>query len=95
MLSTPALVTWEAGILAGFTTVCNQTIMATMKKSRAIELLGGTVSAAAEAIGITPAAISQWPDELPRRIADRVIAALARQGKYMPYELMPTEAKSA
>lgn len=50
-----------------------------MKKSRAIELLGGTVTAAAKAVGVTPSAITQWPDELPERIADRVLAALARE----------------
>jgi len=49
-----------------------------MKKSEAIELLGGTVSEAAKAIGINPQAVTQWPDELPNRISDRVIAAVAR-----------------
>lgn len=48
-----------------------------MKKHEAIKLLGGTVSEAAKAIGINPQAVTQWPDELPRRISDRVIAALA------------------
>lgn len=50
-----------------------------MQKSKAIELLGGTVSSAAGAIGINPQAISQWPDELPPRLVDRVIAAIARE----------------
>lgn len=50
-----------------------------MDKSQATRLLGGTPSAAAEAIGITPQAYGQWPDPLPSRLADRVIAALARQ----------------
>lgn len=50
-----------------------------MKKDKAIQLLGGTVTATAEAIGIMPQAVTQWPDELPPRIADRVIAAVARQ----------------
>ena len=49
-----------------------------MLKTEAIELLGGSPTAAASAIGITPQAVSQWPDELPGRIADRVYAALAR-----------------
>lgn len=48
-----------------------------MKKHEAIQLLGGTVSEAAKAIGINPQAVTQWPEELPRRISDRVIAALA------------------
>lgn len=50
-----------------------------MKKQDAINLLGGTVTDAANAIGIMPQAISQWPEVLPDRIADRVIAALARK----------------
>lgn len=49
-----------------------------MKKSEALELLGGTPASAARAIGITPSAVSQWPDELPAAIADRVQAALWR-----------------
>lgn len=48
-----------------------------MKKHEAIQLLGGTVSEAAKAIGINSQAVTQWPEDLPRRIADRVIAALA------------------
>ena len=50
-----------------------------MNKADAIRLLGGTAAAAAKAIGITPTAISLWPDVLPPRIADRVQAALYRQ----------------
>ena len=50
-----------------------------MKKEKAIVLLGGTVVKAAEAIGIKPQAISQWPDVLPARLIDRVQAALYRQ----------------
>jgi hypothetical protein len=58
-----------------------------MKKSRALELLGGSVGAAAKSIGrISSAAISQWPEELPPRIEDRVLAALAR--KYLPPEMI-------
>lgn len=49
-----------------------------MKKSDAISLLGGTVSEAAKAVGINPQAVTQWPDELPPRIVDRVHAAIAR-----------------
>ena len=52
-----------------------------MLKSQAIELLGGTPILAATAIGVTPQAISQWPDELPQRIADRVQAALWRMSQ--------------
>jgi hypothetical protein len=50
-----------------------------MLKSQAIELLGGTLSTAAMAIGITPQAVADWPDELPKRIEDRVLAALYRR----------------
>jgi len=53
-----------------------------MLKTKAIELLGGSISAAAEAIGISYQAVNQWPEDLPPRIADRVYAALAR--KNMP-----------
>lgn len=50
-----------------------------MDKQKAIELLGGSVSAAASAIGVSYHAVAKWPDVLPRRIADRVEAALYRQ----------------
>ncbi len=50
-----------------------------MHKSKAIELLGGTIAAAAEAVGVSYQAVNQWPDELPARIADRVLAAVARE----------------
>lgn len=51
-----------------------------MKKAEAIQLLGGTVSAVAKATGITYQAVRQWPEELPQRIEDRVIAAQVRLG---------------
>jgi len=57
-----------------------------MRKSKAIELLGGTVAAAAEAVGITYQGVEKWPDVLPSRIADRVVAAIAR--KHLPAELI-------
>lgn len=49
-----------------------------MLKTRALELLGGSREAARQ-IGVTYQAVEKWPDELPPRIADRVVAALARQ----------------
>jgi DNA-binding transcriptional regulator YdaS (Cro superfamily) len=61
-----------------------------MKKSEAIDLLGGTNSAAAAEIGISPSAVGQWPDELPRTISDRVLAALWRRSQGIP---PPTRAK--
>lgn len=57
-----------------------------MKKAHALKLLGGSVADAAAAIGVSSSAVSQWPDELPDRIADRVLAALAR--KHLPPEIL-------
>ena len=50
-----------------------------MRKAEAIELLGGSVAAVADAIGISYQAVDKWPDDLPPRIADRVHAALWRK----------------
>jgi hypothetical protein len=50
-----------------------------MRKATAIDLLGGTVTAAAEAIGVTYQAVVKWPDPLPARIEDRVLAVMARR----------------
>ena len=50
-----------------------------MTKQQAIRALGGTVAAAARRVGVTGSAISQWPDDLPPRLEDRVLAALARE----------------
>ncbi|NVM91111.1 hypothetical protein FHT32_004775 [Variovorax sp. SG517] len=50
-----------------------------MKKTEAIELLGGSITATAAAIGVSYQAVNQWPEDLPARIEDRVLAALARQ----------------
>lgn len=49
-----------------------------MMKRDAIELLGGTPAAAAEAVHVTVQAVNQWPEILPPRIADRVQAAMWR-----------------
>lgn len=64
-----------------------------MEKKRALDLLGGTVSAAAEAIGISYQAVEKWPDPLPRRIEDRVIAAVAR--RLLPHHLIGTDGAPA
>jgi DNA-binding transcriptional regulator YdaS (Cro superfamily) len=37
-----------------------------MKTEQAIQLAGGTAKDLADLLGITPSAISQWGDELPR-----------------------------
>lgn len=65
----------------------------TMLKTKAIELLGGTVSAAADAIGITYQAVHKWPDVLPDSISDRVQAALAR--RHLPPEMLGDTTKPA
>ena len=57
-----------------------------MHKKKAIELLGGTIVLAADAIGISYQAVDKWPDELPDRISDRVLAVLAR--KHLPANLL-------
>lgn len=51
-----------------------------MKKIEAIALFGSQ-SATARALGVTPSYISQWPDELPERLADRVVGAAIRLGR--------------
>jgi len=50
-----------------------------MNKKKAIETFG-SVTLLASAIDIAPQAVSKWPDPLPSRIADRVIAACVRSG---------------
>lgn len=50
-----------------------------MKRTTALELLGGTVASAAKAIGVTTQAVYAWDEELAPAIADRVIAAYARR----------------
>ena len=49
-----------------------------MKKSAALALLGGTPTTAAFHLECTRQAVHDWPDELPRRIEDRVLAARLR-----------------
>ena len=50
-----------------------------MEKRKAIEMFG-SASELARALDCTPSAVFQWPDPLPRRIEDRVIAACVRAG---------------
>lgn len=49
-----------------------------MKKQTALALLGGTAATASQLLDCTPQAVHQWPDQLPRSIADRVLAARLR-----------------
>lgn len=62
-------------------------ILATMLKSDAINFFGSP-SQTADAIGITVQSVSDWPATLPRRIADRVIAAAVRMGREVPPEFL-------
>lgn len=66
-----------------------------MLKTKAIELLGGSVASAAREIGCSYQAVDKWPDEgeLPPRIADRVLAALAR--RHLPPELIGADGAPA
>jgi hypothetical protein len=50
-----------------------------MLKIEAIKILGGSASSAARAVGVTPQAVSAWPDVLTDAIRDRVQAALYRE----------------
>jgi UTP--glucose-1-phosphate uridylyltransferase len=52
-----------------------------MTKTEATELFGGTQSALAAALGVSRSAISQWPEQLSRMQADRVLGAAARLGR--------------
>lgn len=66
-----------------------------MLKTQAIELLGGSTAAAATAIGISYQAVDKWPEVLPGRIEDRVLAACVRAGIEIPAGLIaphPAEA---
>lgn len=50
-----------------------------MFKTTAINMLGGTTTAAAQAMGISYQAVAKWPPVLPSRIADRVLGVVARK----------------
>jgi len=56
-----------------------------MEKQTAINLLGGSIRSASEAVGVTYKAVHKWPDPLTPRIADRVAAALVRLGTKKKY----------
>ena len=66
-----------------------------MLKSEAVELLGGDMSAAAEAAGISYQAVKKWPDELPPRIADRVLGVCVRKGIHVPARFLETNQSTA
>lgn len=48
-----------------------------MEKAKVIALFG-SVTATAKALGISPQAVSDWPDTLSPAVADRVRGACAR-----------------
>ena len=50
-----------------------------MTKTEALQALGGTVTSAAQHIGISRSAVSQWPEQLPKTAIHRVQAALWRR----------------
>lgn len=66
-----------------------------MHKAEAIEKLGGTIAAAASAIGVTYQAVDKWPEVLPPRIVDRVQAAMWRAEKGLPHPASTPEPEQA
>lgn len=48
-------------------------------KSEAIAVLGGSVSAVAEAMHVTYQAVDKWPEVLSNKVSDRVLAAWTRK----------------
>ena len=64
-----------------------------MDKMQAIETFGSQAELA-RAIGCSRNAVNGWPDPLPARIADRVIAACVRRG-IDPAPLMDNELPEA
>ena len=69
---------------------CNCAYNIFMKKTDAISKFGSATKLA-RAIGITPQAVIQWPEELSPALNDRVIAALVRAHGTVPEDLSPSE----
>lgn len=65
-----------------------------MDKQKAIKHFG-SVGDLAAACDVTPSAVSQWPDPLPRYAADKVLAAIIRQGRIPPADLLPEAQEAA
>jgi len=64
-----------------------------MDKKKIIEMFG-TQAELARVVGCTRASVNGWPDPLPARIADRVIAACVRSG-IDPTPLLESDLKEA
>lgn len=56
-----------------------------MLKQQAIALLGGSVTTAATAIGVSYQAVDKWPEVLTAKLVDRVQAALWRIQHGIPH----------
>lgn len=50
-----------------------------MNKELALSFIGGSPQLAAKAVGVSRSAVAQWPDPLPPKLVDRVLAAWARK----------------
>ena len=48
-----------------------------MQKTQALGIFG-TAKSLADALGVTPSAVSQWPERLPSRLADEIVGAALR-----------------
>lgn len=66
-----------------------------MEKQTAIELLGGSVSEAAKALGVSYQAVLKWPDVLPIRISQRVLGAALMNGSLRAIAAAKKEAAKA
>jgi hypothetical protein len=55
-----------------------------MTKSEALAIFGGKKTDLALALGVTPALVHHWPEQLDQGVADRVMGAAIRLGKLPP-----------
>ena len=70
--------------------------MRVMKKTQAIELLGGTPKKAAQAMGYRAVqTIYLWPETLPQATADRVAGVVARMAAKPARKAKPTTQEAA
>lgn len=63
-----------------------------MTKTEALNAFGSVANLVEAIEDITPQAVRQWPEELPSRISDRVIAAAVRSGTALPGYWVPGDA---